>query len=560
MKRYVNELSKFRMNHVGFARNATKKFVYLGNESNKFSVSKIIDGKILPYCEGVLEKMDETELFDSCFVGDISSINENGLYIIECGNDKSRIFSVYDKIYDTVCRTLRQYFIWQRCGDDTGWYGNCHHGEKLVDKHGKVHHISGGHHQSGDLRKWTFGAASGVSCLSEYLRRTPPLWNKGDIEYDIAHSVKYYLSLISDEGYVFDSSFVPFDYDKEKCEGVGMNDYTAFFKPFMYFDTPAPTLGQFAVIRLLCSASKTLVGYDDELAQKAKDGALTVWNYMINEGLKLPPHDWEIYPPLGHFAFKQLLFDYFFEDSALTLATASHTAAFMYRMTNDKKIADFAAKALEKLCNLAVYDKDGTLLYFKLCEDENDSRTAENVTYFPTNIPLCIAECIETFTEHPDAEKWKKCAIACVKRYEKMALSNCYGRTTTKIKTDENKNNEWEYETSSSNDDLAKSALFLVKMCDICEKESCLATAQRLLDWLVGANPYDSSSIECVGFNQVRRADFGEFFPGTPQIPGAMGTELHPDVFNSHFGSEYDMPIVGDTLLAFGLFAAKFNS
>ena len=557
MKRCVNELNKFRMNHVGFTKNAAKKFVYLGNEAEEFFVRKISDGKILPYAKGTFSKMKESCDFDACLVGDVSFIKEDGLYLIECGNDNSRIFSVCDNIYDTVCRTLTQYYIWQRCGDDCGWNGkNCHRGEQLVDKRGKRHCFSGGHHQSGDLRKWTFGAAHGVYCLSEYKRNVAPLWDKGEIFFDISHSVKYYLSLISDEGYVFDSSFVPFDYDKEKCEAIGMNDYTAFWKPFRYYDKPAPVLGQFSVIRLLASASLTLEKYDKELAEKAKLGAQKIWDYMMSEGMKLHSHEWTEYPPLGHFSFKQVLFDYYFEDSAMTLAVAAHAAASMYKMSHDENISLLAGEILEKLIDLAVY-KDEKLHHFAICK--NDDRAAEESSYFSANIPFSIAECIETFPDHKDIEKWKQCAIECVERYEKMSSANCYGKTTTQLTSNENGQLAWSHCSPSYNSDLARSAAFLVKMSKFCHKEKCLEIAQRLLDWLVGANPYDSSSIECVGFNQVRRADFGEFFPGTPQIPGAVVTEIHPNAFGTPFGCEYDMPVVGDVLLAFSLYANAVN-
>ena len=72
--------------------------------------------------------------------------------------------------------------------------------------------------------------------------------------------------------------------------------------------------------------------------------------------------------------------------------------------------------------------------------------------------------------------------------------------------------------------------------------------AQRQIDWILGCNPYDRSSVEGVGYNQPQRGFYGEFFPPTPQIPGAVSTGMTSESIisqDSGFANEYDMPIVG---------------
>lgn len=60
-------------------------------------------------------------------------------------------------------------------------------------------------------------------------------------------------------------------------------------------------------------------------------------------------------------------------------------------------------------------------------------------------------------------------------------------------------------------------------------------------DWVYGANPMLMSYIEGVGHNQRQRPVFGQFFPSTPQIPGAM---IHAAT------GEYGMPAVAMVLWA----------
>lgn len=77
--------------------------------------------------------------------------------------------------------------------------------------------------------------------------------------------------------------------------------------------------------------------------------------------------------------------------------------------------------------------------------------------------------------------------------------------------------------------------------------------AQRQLDWVMGCNPFDASAIEGVGYNQPLRGLFGEFFPSTPQIPGAVSigfqfASFDPNLYGNCGPNEYDMPVVGNVL------------
>lgn len=542
------KVSKFRLNQVGFMNKASKKFVYTGKDAKTFTVKKMLDGALTDAFSGELKYMAEDELFPESYVGDFSDLTEDGVYFIECGEETSRIFSISESIYEPVLRILTTYFVWQRCGDNAGWNGKCHQGEKLIDKNGRLHEFTGGHHQSCDLRKWKFGCPKGVKALSDFLMLKNSKWNKGEVEYDIAHSVKYYLSLISDEGYVFDCSFVPFDYDREKCEGKGFGDYSAFWKPFKYFDRPTSQTGHYNVISLLASAAISLKNYDSDLAEKCEEGAKKIWEYMLLEGENTEKFEWEVYPPIGHFGFKEDLFDYFYKNSAWTLCAKALAGLDMYKMSGDEDVKNSVISALSKLYSYMRLEEDGSLKYFML--DETNTKIAEMVNFFPYNIPLAFVEALEVLGDHSDKDKWLEVVKAAVEKYEKMAKGNCYGKTTNRyIKS--NGKFEHSYFAPSFNDDHAETASFLVKASKYVEKEKCLEIAQSLLDWLLGFNPFDSSNIEGVGFNNIKQATFGEMIPAIPQIPGGVCTDLTPDAFGKIFGSEYDMPIVGHTLIAF---------
>lgn len=106
----------------------------------------------------------------------------------------------------------------------------------------------------------------------------------------------------------------------------------------------------------------------------------------------------------------------------------------------------------------------------------------------------------------------------------------------------------YKYYSFCYNLDIMAAALFLKKAAALLGEDAYRGIAQSQLDWILGSNPFDSSTVEGVGYNQPHRGLFGEFFPCTPQIPGAVSTGISPNSFNPRgFGldNEYDMPMVG---------------
>ena len=84
-------------------------------------------------------------------------------------------------------------------------------------------------------------------------------------------------------------------------------------------------------------------------------------------------------------------------------------------------------------------------------------------------------------------------------------------------------------------------SLYLSECADIFGRGDLRVWAQRAFDWILGVNLHNASYIEGVGQNQWQRPVFGQFFPSTPQLPGAVLQVEH---------GEYDMPPVTVALWA----------
>jgi hypothetical protein len=75
----------------------------------------------------------------------------------------------------------------------------------------------------------------------------------------------------------------------------------------------------------------------------------------------------------------------------------------------------------------------------------------------------------------------------------------------------------------------------LFKAARLLKDPGLAVIAQRQLDWILGVNPFNSSTVIGVGRNNPAHYDVSYWFnPGTPVIPGA--------VMNGIGGTSNDMP------------------
>ena len=215
-------------------------------------------------------------------------------------------------------------------------------------------------------------------------------------------------------------------------------------------------------------------------------------------------------------------------------------------------------------------------------EGEHSDFLANNYYYFfSTSVPIVLLEAAETWPDDPDAAIWQGCARLIAEQHNQKHRENPFGRVPATWHTaghdrfetpvifsystehdasrDETKggiaskgNEDFEvfYKEYSFcyNLDLIAAGVFLTKAAKHFGEPEYTQTAQRQLDWILGANRFDASNVEGVGYNQPHRGIFGEFFPPVPQIPGAVFTGITEESFvEESYGldNEYDMPMVG---------------
>ena len=567
--------SKFILNHIGYTPNSTKKIIYQGT-CDSFKVVRLHDLNLIPVYEGNFVPACGSDFNNNEKIGDFSAVKETGIYRISTSDGNSRCFLIGENVYNTVERLLSDFFTWQRCGDSLGWNGCCHKGDRIVLKSGKEIPLDGGHHQSSDLRKWVFGTSLGMIGYLKYALENKPEWGKNLFDEEIRHSLKYYLNLISDEGYVYDGTWVYEGYTGEQL-GIGYGDYSRAWENRQFYESPAPEAGQWLVIRMLSLAARFYSERDISLSRRCIDGAKKIYSYTKSHDLG--KYDLPVYPPLGHDGMADFYMG-FYKGSSLSIAGQAMAALEIYKATNDESSKQDATDCLSKLAQLQVGGND--LCAGCFWESEQTNRLANNYFYFfNTSVPIAFVDALEQWPEHKDSDLWRKVIVNIAESNVKVCQNNPYGRVATgwcnvnckafekpgcfsfsndiqPLKMDgdagmaarngERSNINYEYETFCYNLDISALGVFLYKAGKLLDNNTYIEYAHRQLDWLLGFNRFDASNVEGVGYNQPHRGIFGEFYPPVPQIPGGVFVGFTDQGFSEDsfgFDNEYDMPMVG---------------
>ena len=580
-------LDAILVNHVGFVPSAHKSFVIPKPPQNAFTVLELKDTELTPVFQGQLEPGGED--LAPGWVGDFSSLQSEGIYQIRCGDLKSRYFVISADVYEVPMRTVFGYFPWQRCGDSlTGWCAPCHLQDGRIAETGETVDLTGGWHQSGDLRKWTWGLNLGLLGLAQYALSQCPRWDSGQIAEELRWGSDYYHRLMRPDGGLMDTINLPL--------GWGQREW-------YLQDSSAPA--QWNTVRTQALVAIYFQGRDPTYARQCLQVAQRVWDHMTSPERPTEPYSLPIVPPRGH-DWMPWFFGGFYPGSALDWAHQLCAALAMHQATRADTWLGEATRCANALVKLQI-ESDSKEDPATACfwEGPKGTTLANSYWYFwHTTGPLGLCDLVKLLPDHRDAGSWMAAVTKIAEQYRRMAQRNSWGLipgfwragdVTATEQVDHNtpagqRGRPWQPLTSRDatqavpcyysyfagfvvNLDILSAALFLRRAGDLTDEPEYVDLAQRQLDWVLGCNPLDSSTVEAVGSNQPHRGIYGEFFPPTPQIPGAVMTGLLGDANDEalsfkaaaegHYGCywlEYDNPPTGVLLWLFAELSRETES
>ena len=551
--------TKIFVNHVGFMPEAHKSCTIINPTSTEFIVRKNIvmepgyngkgDWSRIVFRGTLQENGNE---ISPGLIGDFSEIREEGLYQVLCGTSYSRMFTVWKKIYDVPMRVLLNAFQMQRCGDThLGYAGPCHLDDGRVAESDEHHDFSGGYHQSCDLRKWHMLTNTAHIGLVQFGLNYHAHWDKGAVADEIRWGCDYYHKIIKEDGGIYDSLWIP----------VGWNARD-------YYENDSPAVAHWQTVRHQSLAARYFRQSDPTYSQKCLDMALRVWKHITRPDRPAAPYHVPAIPPRGHDGWDSY-FSEFYPGSAVDNAFRISAAADLYRATDDKQFLEDLARQTTALTRMQIGAKTKSDAPGSGCFYESAGSTRLSHSYFCSrSMPAALCDALELAPDHPDAQDWRAATrriaeqsrwVAGRNPWNRIAMEWCEpdaqaggcGHSTDRVNSSAQPTSKnmpsYRYYSHEYNKDLIPMAAFLRRASAILNEPAYAALAQRQIDWVLGANPFDRSSVEGVGYNQWEHVKTGEVFPPTPQIPGAVHTG---------YNNEYDLPHTGTLLGALAMWSA----
>ena len=541
-----------RINHRGFKKDSQKRFILTEpSGDSSFSVIYIKDACEYEVYKGTLEAV--TENGHEYYVGDFSSLTDEGDYYVRAGGYVSRQFVIYDGAYDICQRTLLEYFTYQRCGHPLGWAGRCHLDDGYIKETGEHVDLSGGYHQSCDLRKSPGGISIGVHAMLNFAISDKTEWGEILTYDEVKWACDYYVKTIQENGAMYNTLNDPFGWEGR-----------------VFYKSPAPSSAQWNVTCVLALGYIYMKERDPSLAKKYLDASLRSYSFLVGEER---PSELYRHPDKYQLGMDpDFFYDQCKKDSNADIAYQICAAATLYKATGDKALLERIQELLPRLLDAI---PSGTLP-FALLRDDDEKRLITASCSYTWSMGGLFA-LLDAYELLGDVHGLRDTLVRLLDSVCETADKNVF-RYLKGIYSDSdldtpaghtNHTRREEIGALSYIGDIVSSGeavkcysqsapvvepsivcyygIFLARGARLLSEKKYMDYAQSVLDLILGANALDSSLIRSIGYNHAQHKSYGQFFPSTPFIVGAVGVGYGEiDVYKSN--SEYDMPCVGLTM------------
>jgi hypothetical protein len=548
------------VNQVGYVPQTGKTLVTKEIRYGKFEVINAESQKVVYTGELKPNPGD----FGDYSVGDFSSLIQEGHYYIKSDTLRSYPFAISRTIYKSPMDLIVGYFSLQRCGASaTGYLTPCHLDDGVRMDNGKHQDVTGGWHDASDLRKWVGATIYGMLGLGKtYELQGVKSPYREKILDELKWGNLYFLKMQEPQGYIM--NFVGGDVKKHSDSNRWTDNEIADEGGELAFVKPSAKRGD-----MLIFGSK-----DDRVIRTDPLDMVGQYNFITSEAMMAritKAKDKDYSKKCLQAAIK--CFDWCTktekETNAGIIGASIQAAIEMYKTTKQDIYKDFAVAQASELRKLQVKNQEngvGGFFYTSSVDQEPYKNISRGCLEF---ISLC--DLIVAFPTHKDLLLWKEMTADYANQYLLfMSQRNSfgiipYGLFSGKDPGGNRKVGNYWYryfmhpELSwwvGINCNIASAGVGLIKAAAILNDSKLKALAQKQLDWIIGVNPFNSSTIISVGYNQPRQMIGSEFKPSTPLIPGAVMNGIGVDkddqphliLENNYNQSEYWTPMVAYTL------------
>jgi len=539
------------VNQVGYVPDAGKVFVVKGVNAQRFQVVDLVSNRVSFTGNTYPVKCD----FGDYSIGDFSQLVSEGHYYVKCDTLRSFPFRVSKAVYLTPMSRIVTYFSKQRCGSSTtGYMSPCHLDDGLRLDNGQHRDVSGGWHDATDLRKWvsaTIYAMIGLSKTYELKDVKDP--SLIPILEELKWGNQYFLKMQEPQGYVM--NFVGGDINHPLAEGKWITDNrwtdNVVGKGGGEIKLITPTAGK--------SNWKMLIygNDDDRIIQTDPVDMVAQFNFIASEAImaRITKDDPAYSQKCIDAATK--CFEWCTKERKETdagIISASIQAALeMFKTTNRDVYKNYAIGQASSLKKLQAKKSPGSISGFFFTSEKNNE-PFKDIWHGCLGL-ISICDMIRMFPTHPDVQGWKDMVSDYSRNYlTQVSQKNSFGIVPYGLFRDKDPGGNrrvgiywYRYFMQPElgwwvgvNANIASAGVGLMKASAILDDPKLKTIAQKQLDWIIGVNPFGSSTL--IGFGHNHPVHYygasAAFNPPTPIIPGA--------VMNGIGGDKNDQPYIGN--------------
>lgn len=511
------------VNHVGFAPAAGKWCLLAGTVASSFEV--VQEGSERVAHRGRLDPHQGDH--GDYLLGDFSTLREPGIYTIRAASARSDTFTIGEDVYLPAVRNGIRYFTAQRCG------ASCHLDDGVRKDNGKRLDVTGGWHDACDVRRWVDATIYGMIGLARVLDALGPRRvDAKRIIDEMRWGNRYFLKMQDPAGFVM-----------YYCGGDDGNNFTdnqigtADDREIQV--DPAEMTAQFNFIAAQAALARHTREHDAAYAKTCETAGERALSWCLAR--RTP-------------------------QKSVTLGAAVLACVQLHRTHGGERYRSLATRYLKGLIALQVKEQG----YF-LAQAHRPDPSRE---IMDGNLPLlALCDALEQFGDDADAAAWRAALNLHVNHLVALSKLSAFGtipfglyagpdpgggrrignhfyRWTMKT-AGEYRDDDW---WVGINAHLASHGVGLLKAAKLLDRPELASLAQRQLDWILGANPFNASTVTGAGRNQPKLYSTGAFDPPTPLIFGGVmngfgGTAS--DVMHVNPGSwntcEYWTPMVAYT-------------
>lgn len=550
------------VNQIGFTPSAPKFCFLPGTIPRPFQVINTATQEVA--LRGYFRPAGGND-FGNYLTGDFSKVQTPGTYYIVSDTLRSWPFVINNHPYLDATRLIVHYFSLQRCGPSTtGYLAPCHLDDGIRSDNGKHQDVTGGWHDACDTRKWVSATLYGMLGLEQAYDHDTIASDRAAIVDELKWGNQYFLKMQEPAGYVMD--FV----GGEIKQGGDNNRWTdnVIAKPAGPMHLTPPNAGQSNAELMIYGSS------DDRIIQTNPVDLFSEYNFITAEA-QMARITKTIDPSYSHKCLEAAnhCFDWTVSSNESptpgTFGAAIEAMLALYRTTGQPVYGDEADRQASRLMSLQ--DSMGTDIGGFFYSSPADTLPYKQIWHGTVEF-ISLCDLYNAFPDHPHAGAWKKSITRYTDDYLEVLTSRNafnimpYGLFTGNDPGGARRVGQFWYRYFmvpqdwwvGINANLGSMAVGMAKAAKILHDDRLRELAQHQLDWIVGVNPFNSSTMLGVGHNQPKLFVNGnEFRPPTPYLPGAVmngigGTmDDQPDIGDGNYHvSEYWTPMVAYTLWA----------